>query len=688
VECPGTAAASKGNHAFRTDVEGLRALAVLLVVLFHLGIPAFSGGFVGVDVFFVISGYLITALLCREMASSGSISILAFLARRMRRLLPAAAIVFVATLVLGAIALPPLQMIKTALSVRAATAYVSNVHFFRLASDYFSGDVKSNPMLHTWSLSVEEQFYFVWPWIILVALRSRKRPPEANRRRLAWILTAIASVSFALACRYTTSDQSFAFYATHLRAWEFACGGLASLAATGPSEGARPRISDHRSGLMGWIGIVLIVFAAVTYSSATEFPGATALLPVLGTSLLLFAGEGKSFFVMGSAGHVLSSAPAQWIGRRSYSWYLWHWPILALGSSVFPGASIDVRIALAAAALGLAAFTYRFVEAPTRFDNKYSAGAGRTIVLGLGTSLVVLEFANVARSWADIESHSATQRGFSAAVADVPTVYRDNCVNGTDDEGVKVCEYGPRSATTVALFGDSHAVQWFPALEAVARLRHWRILFVGKTRCATADVPVFDLDTGRRFTACERWRAAAIDTLVRRRPTFIVLSNATRYIADPRLRPAPGTVTATLWAAGLGRTFDQFTRASIPVMLIRDTPLIAVNVPFCLSRRGRLSRVLNSCASDRKSSTRTDVFDAESAASSSRQGVQFVDLTDQLCDPTSCQPTLHGRVAYTDREHITATVAGSLAPYLTSAIDRIGRYSQGSERALGHVGDR
>jgi peptidoglycan/LPS O-acetylase OafA/YrhL len=669
AERPRPDPSSLGDHGFRTDVEGLRALAVLLVVLFHLGIPTFSGGFVGVDVFFVISGYLITALLCREMANTGSISILAFLARRMRRLLPVAAVVFVATLILSAAALPPLQLSKAASSVRAATAYVSNVHFFRLASDYFSGDVKSNPVLHTWSLSVEEQFYFIWPWIILLALGGGKQPAEANRRRLGWALAVIGSLSFAFACRYTASNQSLAFYATHLRAWEFASGGLASLVATSSHENTRPLLSDLRATAAGWIGFALIVFSSVTYSSATEFPGASALVPVFGTSLLLVAGDGRSWFAMGSVGRILSSRPAQWIGKRSYGWYLWHWPILVLGLSVFPRASIETRMAFVGAALMLAAFTYRFIESPARRDNKYSARAEPTIILGLGTSLVVLGLASVTRWWADVEAHGPAQRTVSAAVLDIPAVYRDRCVNAPDDERVRVCEYGPPSATTIALFGDSHAAQWFPALDAVARQRHWRILFVAKTRCATADIPVFDLDTGRRFNACERWRDSALDTLLRRRPTVIVLSNATRYIGDPRRPAVAGTVTASAWRAGLARTLDQFGRASIPVLLIRDTPLLAVDVPFCLARVGPLSHAVNSCASDRSRSTRPDVLDAEWAAISTRPGNRLVDLTDQLCQPSSCQPTLYGRVAYKDREHLTATVAATLAPYLATALD-------------------
>jgi peptidoglycan/LPS O-acetylase OafA/YrhL len=258
---------------------------VFLVVAFHVGIPGFSGGFVGVDVFFVISGYLITALLCREITRTGTISLAGFFARRMRRLIPAAAVVLLATLVLSAIVSPPLQTIQPAVSARAAAAYVSNIHFTRLASDYFLGDVRSNPILHTWSLSVEEQFYFAWPWILLAFARPSILTAGFARRRLAWALIVIGALSFAASWWYTTANRSLAFYGTPFRAWEFACGGLASLIAPRPADAARRFTTRWSSAAVGWIGIGLVLGAGMLFSPATEFPGAAALIPVVGTSM-------------------------------------------------------------------------------------------------------------------------------------------------------------------------------------------------------------------------------------------------------------------------------------------------------------------------------------------------------------------------------------------------------------------
>ena len=225
----------RGRVGFRGDIEGLRALAVVLVVGFHAGAPFLTGGFVGVDVFFVISGYLITALLWAERSQTDSIDLAAFFARRIRRLLPAATVTLLASLALASVILPPLRMVQVAQSATAAAAYASNMHFLRLASDYFHGDVSTNPLLHTWSLAVEEQFYLVWPFALLL-IAGRRRSVAFTSRRLAWSLTVVGLVSFVAASWYTSANRNIAFYGMPLRAWEFCCGGIASIVPGAPKD--------------------------------------------------------------------------------------------------------------------------------------------------------------------------------------------------------------------------------------------------------------------------------------------------------------------------------------------------------------------------------------------------------------------------------------------------------------------
>ena len=354
----------------------MRGLAVLMVVAFHVGFAKISGGFVGVDVFFVISGYLITQLLIDELVSTGDISYLAFLARRIRRLLPAVVVVLCVTLAVAAVALPPLPMIDAALAARAAAAYGSNIHFARLASDYFSGGVRLNPTLHTWSLGVEEQFYLVWPIFVLALARSNRVAEGVASRRLAWGLTSVGLLSLVASCWYTTANPSAAFYATPLRAWEFACGGLAAVIVLRKRQSENARLSQWLTVVTGWIGLALVAVAAVTYSPATEFPGVATLVPVIGASLLLAAGARDTSPTFATTAGLLSVAPIRWVGRRSYSWYLWHWPALVLGAALVGNASVADRIGFALLALVLADLTYRFVENPGAIAKRLNTVVG------------------------------------------------------------------------------------------------------------------------------------------------------------------------------------------------------------------------------------------------------------------------------------------------------------------------
>jgi peptidoglycan/LPS O-acetylase OafA/YrhL len=663
-----------GRLQFRSDVEGLRGVAVLLVVAFHARVSAFSGGFVGVDAFFVISGYLITALLTEEIERTGSLSLVAFFARRIRRLIPAAAVVLLATVLLSAIVLPPLEVIRAATATQAAAAYMSNVHFLRLASDYFSGESASSPIVHTWSLSVEEQFYLMWP-LVFLGLARAMRGRTLCRRHLAWLLTAIGVMSFAAASFYTTANHWLAFYSMPLRAWEFACGGLASMIGW---RAASEEIGSGRRLLnvvMGWAGLGLLLSAGAIYSASTEFPGVAAAWPVTGAAMILVAGA-MPMRAKWSVGTALSAAPMQWIGRHSYSWYLWHWPVLALGTSLLPAAGVLGRVAFAAFALLLAALTYKFVEAPARA----AARAGgveprrewRTVRLGLAAALVVICAAEITRREAMAASQGPAQRAFTRAATDVADPYRDGCVNGQDDARVHICTYGmPEARTTIALFGDSHAVQWFPAVDAIARQHQWRLLVIAKTRCATAVVPVYTPSTGVESALCRRWRAATMDSLRLRHPAVVVLSNALLYIRGPRLSSKVPAVTSDVWTAGMIATLHAFKASRIPTIVIQDTPLLAANVPICLARSGWFGHRTNSCATDRLIAINAEVAIAEQHAIDAVPGNHLIDLTDAICSPTICAPIVRGIIAYSDNEHLSASMARSLAPVLGRAFDEL-----------------
>jgi peptidoglycan/LPS O-acetylase OafA/YrhL len=662
------------HQRFRADIQGLRALAILLVVVFHAGVGHLTGGFVGVDVFFVISGYLITSQLRAELSSTGTISIPGFIARRVRRLLPAAAVVLIATLALSSILLPPLEFASVAASARSAGAYVSNLHFLGLASDYFTGDVKTDPLLHTWSLSVEEQFYLAWPVLLLIGCTSWRRQ-SATRRRLAWTMTAIALASFLATWWYVDANRQLAFYGSPLRAWEFACGGLASLIEPAPRRPLPRRLLVAG----GWIGMMLVIGAAALFSANTDFPGATALVPVAGTSALLVLGRLHSWPDRWSVVRFLSAAPMQWIGARSYSWYLWHWPLLVLATATIPQLSVMDRVSIVAVALVLSHLTYRFVEMPFRASrHTYARGTRpvrRTLAFGFAATVATIAVSEIARRTATARSRSPEFRAYTAAASDVARPHEDGCVNASSDDRVRVCRYGSDEATqTMVLFGDSHAVQWFPALESIAAPRGWALLVIAKSRCATARVPVYEVNSPALSIACERWRHAAVDTILNRRPDLVVLSNASVYISWPLVSRDMPAVSASVWQEGVAHTLGTFNAHGIPTVTIHDTPFLVGNVPKCLARSGWIAHQTDACATERTRAFNPDVQDAETRARASIPNSYGIDLSDHLCQSTICPPVVSGIIAYSDNEHLSATVARRLAPVLGRALNELGLF--------------
>jgi peptidoglycan/LPS O-acetylase OafA/YrhL len=340
--------------AFRGDIEGLRGLAVLLVVLFHCDVPGLAGGFVGVDVFFVLSGFLITGLLVAEIEKTSKLDLLQFYARRVRRLLPAFALTLTTTLLIGAMILTPHELDLAGHASRAAALNISNLFFDMNAGDYFAPDVKTNPLLHTWSLAVEEQFYLFWPLMVLMSLRWGR-----SMKALGIVLSAVTIISLAIGVWFTATRSTFAFYELPARAWEFSLGGLAVLLPY-----AARKISPLWWLGLGWFGVLSILGSAHFIEGNDGFPGWIALIPVIGTAACVIAGTAHPH---GGIGVVLHSAPLQMLGKLSYSWYLWHWPFLVFSAALLPNISFRGKAAAAGAALAVAAVSYHFIENPIRF---------------------------------------------------------------------------------------------------------------------------------------------------------------------------------------------------------------------------------------------------------------------------------------------------------------------------------
>jgi peptidoglycan/LPS O-acetylase OafA/YrhL len=643
--------ARQSGSAFRPDIEGLRAVAILLVIGCHCGISWCAGGFVGVDVFFVLSGYLITGLLESEYRASSRIDLPRFFARRVRRLLPAGSVVLLATTLAAAAIFAPQEIAFTGRAARAAALYVSNVFFDRSASDYFAPSVEGNPLLHTWSLGLEEQFYLVWPPLILLINRRAH-----GLRRPIWVLSAVTAVSFMFCIYATRLAPTVAFYELPARAWEFAAGGL--LALLPPSKASA---GSGKAVACGILGIATILATAVLLKGGAGFPGWIALLPVAGTLATLFAGARAPQRGISAA---LGAAPLQFVGARSYSWYLWHWPFVVFAGILFPGLGTGGRIASAIASLLAASLTYSVLERPIRKNSYLGARSGLSLGAAAGATVLT-----VSASWALLSygrqqlAQDKTFQAIGAASIDIADISPKDCWSEGRAFDVKVCEFGASGAgQAVVLFGDSHAIQWVNPMRTAATMLGWRLITVLRPGCAASDINPHNLSAAADH--CQQWRASAIDRIIAIHPAAVVMAsyNGATLRGD--------MVTATLMPTeqvrlGTRRTLEKFSRAGVPIVVLRDTPLPPFNIPACVARRVVSGQ---SCDFDASAALNEAAFSSERAAADGLANVYFLDMNDLICPGRLCPATQHGLPVYRDENHLTGTFAGTLAPTLRTRL--------------------
>lgn len=647
---------------YRTDVQGLRAIAVLLVLLFHAVVPFFGGGYVGVDVFFVISGFLITQQLLGKLIAEGRVDFWEFYARRIKRILPVSFFVLIITVMASLYWMPPLRA-RSIISDAIWTAfYLPNVAFARTATNYLA-ETAPSPFQHYWSLGIEEQFYLLWPIFMLLAWRASKAS------RIAFLIICSATVAASLiACLWLTQYRiHWAFFSMPTRAWELGAGALVAVCATTFQP---PR---RHNAVGSWFGLALISCAATLYDDRTVFPGFAAIVPVIGTVLVLWFGQKNE---PSGPSVILDNRLAQWVGERSYSLYLWHWPLL-----VIPAASVDiqsswVRVLLTLAAFPLAAWSYRYIENPLRFSlpnasPKLVVGASLGLSCAAAMLFTTLLTATNFRSLdggsgpmafvpsdPPVESlhvPSNLQPSLTTASTDVPIIYANGCHNDQPDARVKDCVHGDAGGKiTYVLFGDSHAAQWFPALDLYSRSAGIRLLSFTKSSCPSLDVQTNHANI--RYRECEEWRAAVLKKLGEVRPDVIVLSN---YQRETPLGPAGRVAEGAL---GLRRMLQLLPPLS-QTIVIGDTPSFAETPAVCLSvhlRNTRACARLASAAFDQ-------AWQSAQRAAALEGGARHVDLTRYLCT-SICAPVLHNLLVYRDAHHLTASASLALAGILGKQI--------------------
>ncbi len=567
---------SRGG-TFRADIEGLRGVAVLVVVAFHAGLPLFGGGFVGVDVFFVISGFLITRILFDE-STQGHVRLVDFWARRIRRLVPALTVVVVATLLLSLAVFSPIAWSTIAAEARASSLYYSNLLFARSATSYFALPLERSPYLHTWSLGVEEQFYLAWPLLFFGLAIVARRWRSAARTRVLGVLTVVAAVSFGLSLWLTGHDQPWAFFSSPTRAWEFALGGIAAIGLT--DLAARSRRTD----VIGWLGLLAILVAVVRFDDFTLYPGLAALLPVLGAVALLAAGgtDGRL-----SPDRLLGWSPVVWLGGLSYTWYLWHWPLIVFAAAAFPTSGIALRSAAAVLALALAWLTTYFVENPVRFRSPFTRSRGFTYLGGaMATLVAVVASVGIVQVAERRQQSDPVLAELASARADKAGITPPSCA-GPKWSADEPCVSGDvHSTNTVMLIGDSHAAQWRPALDQVAKDLQVRVVMQTFGGCAATDVPTAIEGTHELRDGCAEHRAQTAELIDEIRPDAVIVTHGDYLggILDEHGAVGTDEQQRERWNAGLRDLATDLGRRDIPLGVILDSPTLDHDPVECVAK--------------------------------------------------------------------------------------------------------
>ena len=603
------------------EIQGLRALAAILVLVFHA--KFLPGGFVGVDIFYVISGFLITGLLLKELNSNGRISLKAFYLRRSKRLLPASFLVLFITAIVAWLLLPPISRGSIGRDLIATTLYVSNYLFAWWENDYQNLNSTPSPFIHYWSLAVEEQFYLFWP-IFIIALAKLK---SSGKFLIGfWSVTII---TFSLGVWLTVLAPIWAFYSLPTRAWELSIGALIALL---------PRLQNQKR-VVALFGISALLVSVFWFSETTAFPGFYALLPVLGTVALLSSIGNWPNAIKWLATNKISL----WIGKISYPLYLWHWPILVLPIS-FLSRDLKVweRIAALLATVLLAELTNRFVEEPLRVKEIAAPRLIKFVGLAMVLSTILgIGIIKTTTSAILIDGKQITL----ASIESRPIIYDDGCHLNYHESNLPQCEYGKLDSTnTVVLYGDSHAAQWFPAVKALADKKGFKLISLTKSACPSIAVTRASIGAFQ-MSNCAAWRQNAIKRITEARPELVILSSFEHFspVGDSRK-------VEQWWANGSRETYRILQPKAGKLIYLLDTPKPERDIPDCLA-----SMRADKCLAD---NTRGLPQVADFLT---------VDTSKWLCEIT-CPAIVRGNVAYRDASHISVAASLELADRLWQAL--------------------
>ena len=608
------------------QIQGLRALAVVLVLLYHA--KFLPGGYIGVDIFYVISGYLITSLLLRECEKTDGISFARFYLRRIKRLLPASSLVLIITALVSWWVYPSILRADLGRDIAAASLYISNYFFALWQMDYQNLDAIPPVVIHYWSLAVEEQFYLLWPLIIYLLYKFGKR------RTVGIGIAVITLISFLLSLYLTSVSPLWAFYSLPTRAWELGIGALVLFVPA--------KWRDFQG--YAWLAVIAIGYSAARFTDATAFPGTAALFPVLATAFTLASVKNWPKVIDTS-----SRLPViQWLGNISYPLYLWHWPVLVI-PHLYLGRELSIleRLIAILLTLILSDLSHRFVEQPLRVREfsrtRILAGAALITILTLILSMIIMNSHNNQVTLKSGENFSLE------SVLAQPKIYQDGCHLENGKIIPPDCTYGESNAKRrIVLFGDSHAAQWFPALEKMAKENGFALTSFTKSACPGPAIRKVDKG-GYKNSDCSKWRDNVYKRIAELKPEAVLVSGMQYF-----QRPEGYQSRAQWWQEGQRKTLLALRGLTPKVIYIADTPHPKQDIPSCLS-----------------SVKARDCDNTEKTPSIKVDGYLLVDPTPWLCTRT-CPAVLDGIVTYRDASHISVEMSTSLSAQMARALRALG----------------
>ena len=651
---------------FRPDIQALRAIAILLVIAAHIKIPFLSGGFIGVDVFFVVSGFLMTKLLLNELLNTGSVDLIRFYANRFRRLLPPLLLVFITTVASAILFLSPLEQLSQVGAAKMVPVWLTNIYFTTSDINYFGPQAESNLFLHTWSLGVEEQFYLFWPALILFLMGAWSwQKDRRNEKSLISLLAVTVVIGYLFSLFLSIVQPKFAFYSVFSRMWQFGLGGLTFLIFASKStmplsnKNMVSRIMSDFGGALATLGIIGILASAVLLSGKQLYPGYWALLPSIATCFVL-AGNSN----VGSKDTLwINSRILQFLGNVSYGWYLWHWPVLLVGSLLVLKSGVFMSAMLMLLALALAYFTYFFIEAPLRTNHVSNKSPRLVIIVSL--LLMALSFFAI-DSWrvhAEAWTQQPSQKAYLATQIDVPEIYQAGCDNWFYSSELVPCVAGnPVASKTAVLIGDSIGAQWFSAAASAFPKDQWRFVVLTKSSCPMVDVKIFYDRIGREYVECQLWRDKVVKWIQKESPTVVIIGSA-EYL---------GTLDERKWIDGSSRFFEKILPSTDKMIVLVPTPTLPFNGPSCLARhawkpgwtklRGECEVLLEGGRSNIRVGKWLEV------AASHYPKVQVIYTDDLICPGSLCKAERDGIVVYRDNQHLTNTFVRAASGEFTALL--------------------